>query len=79
MSSTIPLRKRAFAEFLGTFFLVLIGPGSVAVNAYSNGSLGQTGIALAFALVLFAIVYVLGPISGAHCNPAVTFAMWSLR
>ena len=67
------------AEGIGTFFLVLIGPGSAMVNAYSGGSLGQVGVALAFAFVVTAMIYALGHLSGAHINPAVTLAFWSAR
>ena len=71
--------RRLTAEAIGTFFLVLIGPGSVMVNAHSGGSLGQVGIALAFAFVVVAMIYALGHLSGAHINPAVTLAFWSAR
>jgi aquaporin Z len=71
--------RRAAAEALGTFFLVLIGPGAVAVNAYTDGVISHTGIALAFAFVVLAMIYALGHLSGAHINPAVTLAFWSVR
>jgi MIP family channel proteins len=71
--------RRVAAEAIGTFFLVLIGPGSAMVNAYSRGSLRQVGIALAFAFVVVAMIYALGHLSGAHINPAVTIAFWSAR
>ena len=71
--------RRVAAEGIGTFFLVLIGPGSAMVNAHSGGALGQVGIALAFAFVVVAMIHALGHLSGAHINPAVTLAFWSAR
>lgn len=67
------------AEALGTFMLVLIGPGAAAVDRFVPGSLTPTGIALAFAFVLIAMIYALGHISGAHLNPAVTLGFWLSR
>jgi MIP family channel proteins len=69
--------RRAAAEAVGTFFLVLIGVGAAMVNAAIGGGLGVAGIALAFAFVIIAMVYALGHLSGAHLNPAVTVAFWS--
>jgi MIP family channel proteins len=71
--------RRAAAEGIGTFFLVLIGPGAAMVNAATGGGLGTTGIALAFAFVITAMIYTVGHLSGAHLNPAVTVAFWSTR
>lgn len=69
----MPLVRRLAAEALGTFALVFFGAGAVMVAA-EHGSFGQLGIALAFGLVIAAMVYALGHISGAHLNPAVSFA-----
>ena len=70
--------RRRVAEALGTYFLVLIGPGAAMVDAYTGGAVGHAGVALAFAFVVLAMVYALGHISGAHINPAVTVAFWSV-
>lgn len=70
--------RRVAAEALGTYFLVLIGPGAAMVNAYTQGAVGHAGVALAFAFVVLAMVYALGHVSGAHINPAVTVAFWSV-
>lgn len=63
------------AEFVATFALVLIGAGSVCANALTGGALGVTGIALAHGFAIMVMVYATAHISGAHINPAVTFAM----
>jgi aquaporin NIP len=61
------------AEFVGTFALVFAGCGAIMVDA-KTGALGQVGVALTFGLVIMAMVYAVGHVSGAHLNPAVTFA-----
>lgn len=69
-----PLRHRVAGEAIGTFFLVLFGPGAVMVDAWSGGRVTVLGIALAFAFVVTAVVAVLGRVSGAHINPAISVA-----
>jgi len=71
--------RRLLAEAIGTFFLVLIGPGTVMVDARIGGAIGPAGIALAFGFVVIAMINALGHLSGAHINPAVTVAFWSAR
>jgi len=72
------LGRRAAAEAIGTFFLVLIGTGAIVADGRSDGAVGIVGIALAFAFVILAMVYAIGHLSGAHINPAVTIAFWAL-
>jgi len=68
--------KKLNAEFIGTFALVFAGTGAVVVNDVSGGGITHAGIALTFGLVILAMIYAVGDISGAHFNPAVTSAFW---
>ena len=68
--------KKYIAELIGTFALVFFGTGAIIVNDITNNSFGLTGIAIAFGLVVTAMIYTLGFISGAHINPAVTIAFF---
>jgi MIP family channel proteins len=70
----VPSLARALtAEAIGTFALVFAGAGAIMVDAKS-GALGHVGVALTFGLVIMAMIYAVGHISGAHFNPAVSFA-----
>jgi len=64
--------NRILAEGLGTFALVFAGCGAIVVNDLFGGALGHTGISLVFGLVVMAVIYAVGNISGAYINPAVT-------
>jgi aquaporin NIP len=67
------LTRVLVSEFIGTFALVFAGAGAIMVDA-KTGALGHVGVALTFGLVIMAMIYAVGHISGAHFNPAVTFA-----
>jgi aquaporin Z len=74
----IPISKRAGAEFIGTFWLVLGGCGSAVLAAtFPNTGIGFLGVALAFGLTVMTMAYAVGPISGGHFNSAVTIGLWA--
>ncbi len=69
---------KLLAEGLGTFWLVLGGCGSaVLAAAFPDVGIGLHGVSLAFGLTVLTGAYALGPISGGHFNPAVTFGLWA--
>jgi aquaporin NIP len=71
--------KKLVAEFLGTFALVFAGTGAIVVNEVGGGAITHVGVALPFGLVVLAMIYTFGDISGGHLNPAVTFGFWAAR
>ncbi len=70
------MTRKLIAEALGTFALVFTGCGAIVVNDVSGGAIGHLGICTIFGLIVMAIVYSFGDVSGAHINPAVTIAFW---
>jgi MIP family channel proteins len=71
--------RRALAEAIGTFGLVFAGTGAVVIDAETGGAVGHAGIGLTFGLIVMAMIYAVGHVSGAHINPAVTLAFWAAR
>lgn len=69
------MTKKLVAEFIGTFTLVLFGCGAAVLAGF--GIIGQDGIAWAFGLAIVAMAYGIGPVSGCHVNPAVSFGAWT--
>jgi len=67
------LARAVVAELIGTFALVFAGAGAIMVDAKTH-ALGHVGVSIAFGLVIMVMIYAVGHISGAHFNPAVSFA-----
>lgn len=65
------------AEFFGTFALVFAGTGAIVINDVTSGAVTHAGIALTFGLVVLAMIYTVGDISGAHLNPAVSIGFFA--
>lgn len=74
MDHSLDLARRAAAEGLAAFALVFAGCGAAVTDARYDAALGQVGVASVFGLVIMALIYATGHLSGAHINPAVTVA-----
>jgi len=60
------------AEFFGTFCLIFCGTGAIIIDQETSGSIGHLGVSITFGLIVSAMIYTFGNISGAHLNPSVT-------
>jgi aquaporin Z len=66
--------RRVFSEAWGTFLLVVVGAGTIVVQAVFRGQVSNAMAAVAPGLMVMVAIYFLGSVGGAHINPAVTFA-----
>ena len=64
--------KKYYAELIGTFAMVFCGCGAMTINEITNGSISHVGVASVWGLIVMAMIYAFGSISGAHFNPAVS-------
>jgi aquaporin Z len=73
------MTRKLVAEFFGTMILVLVGVGAAvaSLNPVKGGVPNIVGVAAAFGFVLLVMAYAIGPISGAHINPAVSIGFWA--
>jgi glycerol uptake facilitator-like aquaporin len=68
--------KKYIAEIIGTFALIFCCTGAVIANQEFPGQIGLVGISIISGLIVSAMIYALGDVSGAHINPAVSFAFY---
>jgi aquaporin NIP len=69
--------RQLAAECFGTFCLVFAGTGAVVVDQVSGGAVTPLGVSLTFGLIVLALIYALGEVSGCHINSAVTLGFWA--
>jgi aquaporin NIP len=66
--------RKSVSEIIGTFALVFCGTGAIVIDKQTGGAVSHVGVAITFGLIVMAMIYGLGEISGAHLNPAVSIA-----
>lgn len=68
--------RKYIAEIIGTFALIFCGTGAMIIDQQTGGVISHAGVAATWGLIVAAMIYTVGDISGAHLNPAVTIAFW---
>ncbi len=71
--------RKSISELIGTFALVFCGTGAIVIDKLTGGAVSHVGVAITFGLIVMAMIYGLGDISGAHLNPAVSIAFTLAR
>lgn len=71
--------RKYLAEVIGTFSLVFCGTGAIVINQESGGAISHLGVALTFGLIVMAMIFAFGDVSGAHLNPVVTLVFVFLK
>jgi aquaporin Z len=66
--------RKSISEIIGTFALVFCGTGAIVIDKVTGGAVSHVGVSVTFGLIVMAMIYGLGEISGAHLNPAVSIA-----
>jgi MIP family channel proteins len=77
--SRVSFERRLAAEALGVFLIVIFGPGAAVVSAHEGGAITLEGVAAANGIIILALIYTLGHVSGAHFNPGDTLSFALVR
>jgi len=75
----VSFERRLAAEALGVMLIVIFGPGAAVVSAHETGAVSLEGVAAANGIIVMALIYTLGHVSGAHFNPGVTLSFALVR